>query len=45
MEGKFHYEDIFEMLSQMINLKIRYHKSKNDMNSSEEDMKSLEARL
>jgi hypothetical protein len=45
MEGKFHYEDVFEMLSQMINVKIRYHESKNDMDSSEEDIKSIEARL
>jgi hypothetical protein len=45
MEGKFHYEDVFEMLSKMINVKIRYHESKNDMDSNEEDIKSLEAKL
>ena len=45
MEGKFHYEDVFEVLSPMINVKIRYHESQIDMDSIEEDIKSLEANI
>jgi hypothetical protein len=45
MEGKSRYKDVFELLSQMINLKIRYPESQIDMDSNEEDIKPLESKI
>jgi hypothetical protein len=45
MEGKSRYKDVFEVLSQMINVKIRYPESQIDMDSNEEDIKPLESKI
>jgi hypothetical protein len=45
IEGKFSAKDALELLTQMINVKIRYHESKIDINSSEEDIKSRETNI
>jgi hypothetical protein len=45
IEGKFNSKDALELLSQMINVKIRYHESKIGINSSEEDIKSRESKI
>jgi len=45
IEGKFNSRDALELLSQMINVKIRYHESKISINSSEEDIKSRESKI
>jgi len=45
MEGKSRYKDVFELLSQMINVKIRYPESQIDMDSNEEDIKPLESKI
>lgn len=45
MEGKSRYKDVFELLSQMINVKIRYPESQIDMDSNEEDIKPLESNI
>jgi len=45
IEGKFNSKDALELLSQMINVKIRYHESKISINSSEEDIKSRESKI
>lgn len=45
MDGKFHSKDALGVLSQMINVKIRYQESKIDMDSSEEDIKSCESKI
>jgi hypothetical protein len=45
MDGKFHSKGALGVLSQMINVKIRYQESKIDMDSSEEDIKSCESKI
>jgi hypothetical protein len=45
IEGNFNSKDALELLTQMINVKIRYHESKVGINSSEEDIKSREAKI
>ena len=45
MEGKSRYKDVFELFSQMINVKIRYPESQIDMDSNEEDIKPLESKI
>lgn len=45
IEGKFNSKDALDLLSQMINVKIRYYESKISINSSEEDIKSCESKI
>ena len=45
IEGKFNSKDALELLSQRINVKIRYYESKISINSSEEDIKSRESKI
>ena len=45
IEGKFSSKDALELVTQMINVKIKYHENKIGSNSSEEDIKSRETKI
>lgn len=45
VEGDFNKADTLELLSQMIQVKIRYHEKSIQKNSSEEDIKYRESKI
>jgi hypothetical protein len=45
IDGKFSSKDALELLTQMINVKIKYHENQIGINSSEEDIKSRETKI
>lgn len=45
IEGEFNSKDAIELVSQMIQIKIKYHESKIDDDSNEEDIKIREAKI
>ena len=45
IEGDFNKADTLELVSQMIQLKIRYHEKSIQKNSSEEDIKYRESKI
>lgn len=45
IEGDFNKADTFELVSQMIQVKIRYHEKSIQKNSSEEDIKYRESKI
>ena len=45
IQGEFNAKDTLELLTKMIQIKIRYHENKIMMNSSEEDIKARESKI
>jgi hypothetical protein len=45
IQGKFNTKDALEIITQMIQVKIRYHEGKISQNSNEEDIKFREAKI
>lgn len=45
IQGEFNSSDTLELLSQMIQIKIKYHENKILSNSSEEDIKWRESKI
>jgi len=45
IQGHFTAEDTIDIVTQMINIKIRYHESKIGKSSNEEDIKMREQRI
>ena len=45
IEGEFSDTDAVEIISQMINVKVKYHESKITSNSNEEDIKAREVKI
>lgn len=45
IEGEFNKADTLELVSQMIQVKIRYHEKSIQKNSSEEDIKYRESKI
>jgi hypothetical protein len=44
-KGNFKAAEALDMLTQMIHIKVKYHESKIDKSSNEEDMKMRERRI
>jgi hypothetical protein len=45
ISGQFPQQDALDIITQMVNVKIRYHEKKISGNSNEEDVKSREAKI
>lgn len=45
IQGNFNAKDALEIISQMVQVKIKYHESKISNNYNEEDMKFREAKI
>jgi len=45
IHGEFSPADAIDLLSQMIQIKIKYHENKINRNSNEEDIKTREAKI
>lgn len=45
IKGEFEAKEALNLITQMIHIKVRYHESKIDKNSSEEDIKYRETKI
>ena len=45
IQGEFSYNDAMDLITQMIHIKIKYHKNKIAGTENEEEVKSLEAKI
>lgn len=45
IRGQFDSQDIIDIITQLIHVKIKYHEQKIDDNSTEEDIKNREAKI
>ncbi len=45
IQGNFNAKDALEIISQMVQVKIKYHESKISNNNNEEDIKFREAKI
>lgn len=45
MQGKFSSRDALELITNMVQIKIKYHENKIANNTSEEDIKSRESKI
>lgn len=45
ISGQFPQQDALDIITQMVNVKIRYHEKKIAGNSNEEDIKNREAKI
>lgn len=45
ISGQFPQQDALDIITQMVNIKIRYHEKKIVGNSNEEDIKNREAKI
>lgn len=45
IKGEFNSQDALELIAQMIHIKIKYHESKINSHSNEEDIKTRETKI
>ncbi len=45
IQGEFSSNDALELIAQMVHIKIKYHESKIDRHSNEEDIKTREIKI
>ncbi len=45
MQGEFSSNDAIDLIAQMVQIKIKYHENKINSDSSEEDIKTREAKI